>query len=207
MQEEGERLLLVVLAIELHDVAARLRIVVPELPGRLGELCHGPSIVNQRGPRQGGGLSSAKLPAIEVIEPHPSIKGAGPGHNVRPWRVHEADAQKRGVRGRVVGDVASRGLSEDELHGARARAAIDRRFGVYSLAAGVSVTVAPCVHLEAQPPHISATKPSRSAERIDNTRDPESSAGTNGAPHAPQGCSRWEGWCFRETVTLAIPPC
>src|SRR5450830_913806 len=78
--------------------------------------------------------------------------------------------------------------------------------GVYAGVVVFSVTVEPCDHLEWQPPHISATNPSRSAGFIDRTREPESSAGTNAAPHTPQGCAFWEGWCFRETVTLAIPP-
>ena len=72
-------------------------------------------------------------------------------------------------------------------------------------AKGVSETAVPYVHLDAQPPHINATKPGWSPPFSDNTRDPESSAGTNCAPHAPQGSSFWDGWCLKETVTFAIP--
>jgi len=74
----------------------------------------------------------------------------------------------------------------------------------YVVVTGRRVTVAPCVHFDAQPPQSSPVNGGPSAVRIENTRDPESSAGTNAAPHTPQGCSRWEGWCFTDIVTLAI---
>ena len=52
-------------------------------------------------------------------------------------------------------------------------------------------TVVPCDHFEWQPPHIrkaNACGPDLSP----NTRDPESSAATNGTPHTPHGCSSVE---------------
>jgi hypothetical protein len=48
LQDEGERLVRVVAAIERPDVAARLRVVVPEVCGGLCKLCHGVPIVDQR---------------------------------------------------------------------------------------------------------------------------------------------------------------
>jgi pyrimidine deaminase RibD-like protein len=64
--------------------------------------------------------------------------------------------------------------------------------------------VVPCDHLEKQPPHISALNESCSGAVMENTRDPESSEGTNRARHTPQGCSRLDARCFTDSVTTVI---
>lgn len=39
---------------------------------------------------------------------------------------------------------------------------------------------------------------------MDNTRDPESSAGANRAPQTPQGCSLSDGACRTESVSVTV---
>ena len=63
----------------------------------------------------------------------------------------------------------------------------------------------PCDHFEKQPPHIRNSK-SCFPEPSPRTREPESSAATKDAPHAPHSCSAWDGRCLIDRVTSANEP-
>ena len=72
---------------------------------------------------------------------------------------------------------------------------------------GRSVSVVPCDHLEWQPPHSNAETGSWSCALMDNTREPESSAGTNRAEHDEQRWSVCDGTCLRDVVKLVMRHC
>lgn len=76
--------------------------------------------------------------------------------------------------------------------------------GRYSVRPVRHVTVTPWDHFEWQPPHIRAAYVSGlvPVATILNTREPESSAGTNTAPQTLHGSLRFNGTCLIESVGL-----
>ena len=65
-------------------------------------------------------------------------------------------------------------------------------------------TVAPWVHFEWQPPHMTALKSCLPVPMV-KAREPESSAGMNSAPQTPQGSSASEGTCCNPKSDFGHP--